>query len=109
MITDGLEETALLRLSRNEGGTGLATLFPAALVIQAQSGLELLGTRGVALIALFHQNRADVLLEKGDVGRAGGGQWVAEREKAANYRPASQGISVSSDAPKTDGERQEFQ
>ena len=59
-----LEKEAFLRLARDDGGAAGAALEQAVLAVHIEAALELLGLRGVALVAMLGERGTDFLLEE---------------------------------------------
>ena len=62
-VGDGLDEEGILRISRNDGGAGIASGMPAGAGIEGKVGFQLFGLGRVALVAMFGQERADMGFE----------------------------------------------
>jgi len=62
LASDQKDQQALVRLARNDGGSGIAALFPASFGVESKSALLLL--LAVASETMFDQHRADLGLEE---------------------------------------------
>src|SRR2546421_11425685 len=49
-VANGFEQQTFLRITRNNGGAGIAALFPAALPVEVESALGFAIGRGVAFV-----------------------------------------------------------
>src|SRR5262249_37594438 len=63
LVADGLEEQALVRFARHNGGAGIAALEQAGSAVELKVGLLLLAS-AMARVAVLDQHRSDLLLEK---------------------------------------------
>ena len=63
-VSDGLDEPTLLRLPRDDGRAAFATLEEALATIHEEPGLDLLGLRRMAAVAMFREQRPHPPLEE---------------------------------------------
>jgi hypothetical protein len=88
-VIHGLDQDALLGVTRDDGGPFFAALEQAFAMIEAQVAFLLLGV--VAFVALRHEHRPDLRFKEFQVGRLevggdGGGQGKTEPGQDAEGR-----------------------
>ena len=59
-----MDQSALLRVARNDNGSRFTAFHPAAAGIQEQSSFDFLRSSAVALVTLLGQHRSDSSLEE---------------------------------------------
>ena len=64
LVADRLDQQALLEVARHDRGAEVAPLADALPRVEHEVRLDLLGRRGVALVAVLDQHRADLRLEE---------------------------------------------
>lgn len=62
-VGDGLEEEGVFGITGDEGGAGIASALPPGAGVKEEVGFEFFGFAGVALVAMFDEERADVVFE----------------------------------------------
>ena len=62
-VGDGLEEEGVFRITGDEGGAGIASALPTLAGVEEEIGFKFFGFAGVALVAMFDEERADVVFE----------------------------------------------
>ena len=74
-VANGFEQQTFLRITRNNGGAGIAALFPAAFPVEFESAFDLAIGRAVAFVTVIGEDRADFVFKKIELrtGRLGGG------------------------------------
>jgi hypothetical protein len=88
-VTDGLDEQAVVGVSRDDGGAGVAAKQDAVARIEQELALDPVGLVTVALVAVLAQKRADPLFEELEVRRGEGGDrgGSAKGERREQIRP----------------------
>jgi hypothetical protein len=71
LVTDGLDQPALVGIAEDNAGPGVAALEQAGARVEQQVRLQLVGFRAVALVAALDEERADYFLEELDAGGIG--------------------------------------
>ena len=69
---DGRVKEALLRLAGHESGPGFPPVQQAGPAVQSELASQLFAPGAMALVAMFRQDRTDVLLEEFHLGQVSG-------------------------------------
>src|SRR2546430_12838749 len=67
-VANGCEQQTFLRITRNNGGAGIAALFPAAFPVEFESAFDFAIGRAVAFVTVVGEDRADSVFKKIELG-----------------------------------------